>query len=89
MAAFLILTATIGITFSIQARFAERAALDRPIRLALAACALVVLLHPSEQVAALFCLPVGAIIGAWLWRQRATAAERDEPAGTPVVGRTQ
>ena len=51
--ALLIVTATIGITFSLQARYAERAALDLTIRLALAAFALVVLLHPSERVAAL------------------------------------
>ncbi len=36
-AALLILVATIGITFSMQARFAERAAIDRPVRLLLAA----------------------------------------------------
>jgi TRAP transporter 4TM/12TM fusion protein len=88
MAAFLILTATIGITFSIQARFAERAVLDWAIRLALAACALIVLLHPSEQLAAAFCLPVGAIIGYWLWR-RAGAAEAGEEHAAPVAHRTQ
>lgn len=48
-------------------------------------CALVVLLHPSEQVAALFCLPVGAIISAWLWRQRGKMVERGEPAATPAL----
>jgi TRAP transporter 4TM/12TM fusion protein len=85
MAAFLILIATIGITFSIQARFAERAAFDWPIRLALAACALVVLLHPSEQVATLFCLPVGAIIGTWLWRRRHEAVESGEGTATPIL----
>ena len=41
--ALLIVTATLGITFSLQARYAERAALDLAIRLALAAFALVVL----------------------------------------------
>jgi TRAP transporter 4TM/12TM fusion protein len=85
MAAFLILTATIGITFSIQARFAERATFDWPIRLALAACALVVLLHPSEQVAAMFCLPVGAIIATWLWRRRREAVQSGERAATPIL----
>jgi hypothetical protein len=58
-AALLILLATIGITFSLQARFADRASVDMAVRLVLAALALVVLLHPSAQVAALACLPVG------------------------------
>jgi ABC-type iron transport system FetAB permease component len=81
MAAFLILVATIGITFSVQARFAERAAIDRPVRLLLAAFSLLVLLHPSEQVAALACLPVGLIIGYWLLRRRLLAhLEGDAPA---------
>jgi TRAP transporter 4TM/12TM fusion protein len=77
-AALLILTATIGITFALQARFAERAAVDYAVRLALAACALVVLLHPSEQVAGMFCAPVVAAIGIWLWR-RAGAEDASPP----------
>ncbi len=85
-AALLILIATIGITFSLQATFSDRASLDRPIRLGLAALALVVLLHPSEQVAALTCVPVVLIIGYWLVRRRPGAAlDSPEPAGTPVL----
>jgi TRAP transporter 4TM/12TM fusion protein len=84
-AALLILVATIGITFSLQARFADRAAPDMAVRLALAALALVVLLHPSEQVAALACLPVALIIGYWFVRRRPAAAESREPIGTPVL----
>ncbi len=81
-AALLIATATIGITFSLQARFADRGSVDIPIRLVLAALSLVVLLHPSEQVAALTCLPVGLIIGYWLLRRRVGSPE---PAATPVL----
>ncbi|HTP95339.1 MAG TPA: TRAP transporter fused permease subunit [Burkholderiales bacterium] len=69
-AALLILVATIGITFSLQARFGDRAAVDVPIRVLLAAFALVVLLHPSEEVAAFTCLPVGLIVGYWFLRRR-------------------
>jgi TRAP-type uncharacterized transport system fused permease subunit len=87
-AALLILTATIGITFALQARFAERAAVDYAVRLALAACALVVLLHPSEQVAGLLCLPVAAAIATWLWRRAGTVEATDE-AGTPVASQAQ
>ena len=47
-AMLLIMTATIGITFSLQARFSDRRAIDVPLRLVLAAVALVVLLHPES-----------------------------------------
>jgi len=73
-AAALILVATIGITFSLQARFSERPLVDLGLRGMLAALALVVLLHPSERVAALTCVPVGMIIAYWLVRRRIPAA---------------
>ena len=69
-AAYLILVATIGITFSLQARFSDNAALDMPARLVLAALALVVLLYPSERIAMTVTLPVLLIIGYWLLRRR-------------------
>jgi TRAP-type uncharacterized transport system fused permease subunit len=75
VAAVLILIATIGITFSIQAHFAESRALDLLLRLALAALALVVLMHPSEQAAALAAVPVLGMIAYWFLRQRRRRAE--------------
>lgn len=79
--ALLILTATIGITFSLQARFSERASVDLPVRLALAACALIVLLYPSERVAAAACLPVALTIGYWIiWRRPAAALDATKTA---------
>src|SRR5581483_7425404 len=48
-AGLLVLVATIGITFSLQARFSDRPVIDVPARLGLAALALVVLLHPNER----------------------------------------
>lgn len=89
-AALLILVATIGITFSLQARFADRAAIDWSVRLLLAAFALLALLHPNEEVAALACVPVGMIVAYWLLRRRALAhpaggapAAQIASAGTP------
>jgi TRAP transporter 4TM/12TM fusion protein len=79
-AALLILVATIGITFSMQARFADRPAIDRPVRLLLAAFSLVALLHPHEEVAALACIPVGLIIAYWLARRRVPAELEAAPA---------
>jgi TRAP transporter 4TM/12TM fusion protein len=74
VAALLILIATLGVTFSIQARFADRPSIDVPVRLVLAALALLVLLHPSEQVAGAASLPVLAFIAYWLLRRRDAVA---------------
>jgi TRAP-type uncharacterized transport system fused permease subunit len=71
MAAFLILIPTIGITFSMQANFSDRAVIDRLVRLALAACALFALLYPDDMVAAFGCVPVVAMVVYWCVRQRA------------------
>jgi TRAP transporter 4TM/12TM fusion protein len=69
-AMLLIMTATVGLSFSIQARFADRRAIDVPLRLVLAAIALVVLLHPDQQLAAFACIPVGLFVGYWILRRR-------------------
>jgi TRAP transporter 4TM/12TM fusion protein len=85
-AAALILVPTIGITFSLQARFSDYTPIDIPIRVVLGALALFALLHPDEKVAGLACLPVVAIIGYWLLRRRsAAAAEGGEPAAPAVL----
>jgi TRAP transporter 4TM/12TM fusion protein len=69
-AMLLILTATIGVIFSIQATFTDHRVLDVPLRLVLAAIALVVLLHPERRIAILACVPVGLFVGYWVWRRR-------------------
>ncbi|HXV83781.1 MAG TPA: TRAP transporter fused permease subunit [Candidatus Binatia bacterium] len=66
----LILTATIGLTFSIQACFSDGRTLDLALRLALAVLALVVLFYPSELIAALAGIPVLGMVAYWLLRQR-------------------
>ncbi len=87
-AALLIGISTIGISFSLQAQFSDRAAVDVPARLVLAAFALVVLLHPSETVAALFCVPVLGMIGYWILRRRVVeglaAGTKAAEAATPA-----
>jgi TRAP-type uncharacterized transport system fused permease subunit len=68
-AAGLILVATIGITFSLQARFIDNAPADRAIRLVLAGVSLLVLLSPDEWIGAAACVPVLLLVGYWLvWR---------------------
>jgi TRAP-type uncharacterized transport system fused permease subunit len=77
-AAGLILTATIGITFSMQARYADRVAADIAARLLLAGLSLLILLHPDNRVAAAACVPVLALIGYWLVKRRDRAYVRSE-----------
>jgi TRAP-type uncharacterized transport system fused permease subunit len=62
--------ATVGITFSLQAEFAAHPAVDALARLLLAALALVVLLHPSRELAWLACIPLGLFIAYWVVRRR-------------------
>lgn len=74
-AATLILFATLGVTFSIQARFSETRAMDLGLRIGLFALAMVVLFHPSELAAAIASIPVCGLIGYWfLSRQRSAVA---------------
>jgi TRAP transporter 4TM/12TM fusion protein len=80
-AMLLITTATIGITFSLQARFAERLEIDVPLKLVLAAAALVVLLHPDRQLAWLACIPVGVFVGYWWLRRRNASVPARAGAG--------
>ena len=78
-AAFLILLATIGITFSLQARFAQSAALDLPLRMLLAALALVILLDATETAGLVACLPVALFIASWLLRRRRVSPQAVAP----------
>lgn len=80
-AMLLLMVATIGISFSIQARFADRRMVDIPIRLLLALLALVVIFHPSQQMAALTCIPVALAVAYWLARRRNLAAVQRVSAG--------
>ncbi|MBO0765274.1 MAG: TRAP transporter permease [Hyphomicrobiaceae bacterium] len=87
-AAALVLTATFGITFSLQARFAENALADTAVRLALAGLSLLVLLCPEEPIASAACIPVLLAIGYWLRTRRGLtygAEEAMEPAPAPSV----
>jgi hypothetical protein len=90
-AAYLILVATLGITFSLQARFSDNASVDVPVRLVLAALALAVLFYPTERVAMAVTLPVLLMIGYWLVRRRtvldSAAPSATEPLTTPVAVR--
>ncbi|HXV11623.1 MAG TPA: TRAP transporter large permease subunit, partial [Burkholderiales bacterium] len=69
-AMLLLMVATTAVSFSIQARFSDHRAIDISLRLALAFVALVIIFHPSQQVAWLTCIPAGLFIGYWILRRR-------------------
>jgi TRAP transporter 4TM/12TM fusion protein len=73
-AMILVGTATIGITFAIQARFSATRAIDLALRCLLAAIALVVLLHPDRELAAAGCVGVALFVGYWILRRRGAPA---------------
>jgi TRAP-type uncharacterized transport system fused permease subunit len=84
-AALLIGTATIGITFSLQARFADTRTTDVAIRVVLAAFALIVLFDRTNSVAILACVPIVLAIGYWLvWRRKLPPAMA---TGSPALER--
>jgi TRAP transporter 4TM/12TM fusion protein len=76
--ALLITTATIGITFSLQATYSDKRAVDWSVRAVLAAVALVVLLSTNDTIATLACVPVLATIGYWLMYRRKLEAGEPE-----------
>jgi TRAP transporter 4TM/12TM fusion protein len=69
-AAYLILVPTLGLTFSVQANFAESKLIDRCVRLVLAAASLYVLLSTNDTMGAIVSVPVLAIIAYWLVYRR-------------------
>ena len=66
----LVLAATVGLTFSVQARFASSLVVDVAARVVLAGFALVALAHPDPWIAAAACLPVTLFAAYWLLRRR-------------------
>jgi len=80
-AMLLLMAATIAISFSIQARFADHHAIDGLLRLALAGIAMVVIFHPDRQVAAFACIPVGLFVGYWFLRRRNAPVVAEAGAG--------
>ncbi len=75
-AAFLVGIATIGMSFSIQARFSDARPVDVAIRVVLAAFALVALFVPNYSIASAACVPVLMTIGYWVvYRRRLEAGE--------------
>ena len=77
----LVLAATVGLTFSVQARFSANVPLDLTARAVLAGFSVVALTHPDPRIAALACIPVAGFAGYWLLRRRGA-----ETAGATAGG---
>jgi len=80
-AMLLLLTATIGTSFSLQAQFSDHRAIDVLLRVVLAALVLVVIFHPSYQVAAFTCIPIGLFVAYWVLRRRNISEAAPAAAG--------
>jgi TRAP-type uncharacterized transport system fused permease subunit len=76
-AAYLILVATIGLTFSIQASFVDSRSRDIPIKLGLAALSLYVLLSHDDVISTFVSFAVVAAITYWVFVRRRQIAQRE------------
>ncbi|MBI2161479.1 MAG: TRAP transporter permease [Candidatus Rokubacteria bacterium] len=81
-AAGLILAGTVGITFSLQARYSERRVRDLAARSVLAAVALVIVFHPRMEVVGAALGVLAVFLGYWLVQNRRhVIAAREVEAG--------
>ena len=69
-AALLVGIATIGISFTIQARYSETKTVDYAFRAVIGVSALIALFVPDYTIASIACVPVLVIIGYWLTYRR-------------------
>jgi TRAP transporter 4TM/12TM fusion protein len=76
----LVLVTTVGVMFSLQARFSRAWYVDWPARAGVAACALVVLFVRDLPIALLGCAGVTLFVGYWLWRNKRMAPGAAVPA---------
>ncbi|MBU1206907.1 MAG: TRAP transporter large permease subunit [Proteobacteria bacterium] len=66
----LLMVGTVGIQFSIQAKYSDKRGRDVVIRIVLAGFSLIVVLHPSTRLATLAIVPIGMFVGYWLLKKR-------------------
>jgi len=69
-AAYLILVATLGLTFSVQANYAESRLVDRGVRLVLAAVSIYILISFNDTLSTILSIAVLATIAYWLVYRR-------------------
>jgi TRAP transporter 4TM/12TM fusion protein len=90
-AAYLVLVATVGLTFSVQATYSDTRPVDAVVRLVLAAVSLYILVSFNDTLSTILSIAVLATIGYWLMYRRKveeTGIEEvviDEKAGLAQV----
>ena len=80
----LVLAATVGLTFSLQARFSPNRLADLVARTVLAGFAVVALAHPDPWIAALACIPVAIFAGYWFLRRRGAESAGATATASPT-----
>ncbi len=81
----LVLVATIGLTFSFQARFSPNRTMDVFLRLVLAGFSFLVLFHPNLWVAGMGCFPVAGFAFYWLKVGKESTEAAIVPATEPAA----
>jgi hypothetical protein len=66
----MILTATIGCIFSVQAQFSDSMAIDVVVRIVLAGVSLVALLHSDRTIAWICCALIALSAVFWMLKRR-------------------
>ncbi len=66
----LLMAGTVGIQFSIQAKYSNKWGRDLVARIALAGFSLIVIFHPSTVLATLAIAPIAVFVGYWVLQQR-------------------
>jgi hypothetical protein len=81
-AAYLVMVATVGITFSLQATYSETRIVDRMVRIVLAAMSLYILFSFNDIASTAVSVAVLAVIGYWFVVRRKIVAAADPEART-------
>ncbi|MBM4330750.1 MAG: TRAP transporter permease [Deltaproteobacteria bacterium] len=66
----LLMAGTVGMQFSMQAKYSNKRGRDVVARIALAGFSLIVIFHPSTRWAVMAIVPIGLLVGYWFLQQR-------------------
>jgi uncharacterized membrane protein len=69
-AMLLLMGGTVGVVFSLQAKFSDKKVRDVALRLVLAGFSLIVIFHPSTPLAVMAIAPIGFFVGYWVLQHR-------------------
>jgi TRAP transporter 4TM/12TM fusion protein len=66
----LLMAGTVGIMFSIQAKYSDKRGRDAAIRMTLAGFSLITVFHPNTHLAVMAIPPIGLFVGYWVLQHR-------------------